>query len=442
MILPWITLATVQAAVYTRLSRGSLLDTLGEDYIRTARAKGLSERRVIYRHGAARRADPGRVPARHRHRRPARRGRGGGGGLRPRRPRLGFGQRHQHRGPAGDHRLRAGRRAVRGGGEHHRRPGSTRCSTRASGSADHGRAGAPTAALARSRRRARNAAPAARSVRTSMIRSPTGRPARRAGPRGAQAAHRAARGRGQLAEISAVRSAEHALEWPRDGRLLEFREDAAAVVVDHHHAQVRPRLGGTEHQSGRVVQEGQVTEESAGRSPAAGLMRERRADRRGHQPVDAARAAAGQHPQARGAICRSRSRTGRLDAAHSSAPSGSAAARSLASPGSSPRARSVEHRVDGARTAASARRQEPAPLCRRAAGGRASRAAGPWPRRWRSGPDRPSGPGPAPGPRAGPGRHAPAQEGELAAGQAAGPAETISSGRCAATNPAVSSRYG
>lgn len=51
MILPWITLAAVQAAVYTRLARGQLLDTLGEDYIRTARAKGLSERRVIFRHG-------------------------------------------------------------------------------------------------------------------------------------------------------------------------------------------------------------------------------------------------------------------------------------------------------------------------------------------------------------------------------------------------------
>ena len=50
MILPWITLAVVQAAVYTRLSRGSLLDTLGEDYIRTARSKGLTERRVLYRH--------------------------------------------------------------------------------------------------------------------------------------------------------------------------------------------------------------------------------------------------------------------------------------------------------------------------------------------------------------------------------------------------------
>ena len=51
MILPWITLATIQAAVYTRLSRGSLLDTMGEDFIRTARYKGLSERRVILRHG-------------------------------------------------------------------------------------------------------------------------------------------------------------------------------------------------------------------------------------------------------------------------------------------------------------------------------------------------------------------------------------------------------
>ncbi len=50
MILPWITLAIVQAAVYTRLSRGSLLDTLGEDYIRTARSKGITERRLLYRH--------------------------------------------------------------------------------------------------------------------------------------------------------------------------------------------------------------------------------------------------------------------------------------------------------------------------------------------------------------------------------------------------------
>jgi len=51
MVLPWLTLALVTAAIYARLTRGSMLDVLGEDYIRTARAKGLSERRVIYRHG-------------------------------------------------------------------------------------------------------------------------------------------------------------------------------------------------------------------------------------------------------------------------------------------------------------------------------------------------------------------------------------------------------
>ncbi|WP_405144882.1 ABC transporter permease [Sphaerisporangium sp. NBC_01403] len=51
LILPWVTLATVQAATYLRLTRGSMLDVLGEDYIRTARAKGVPERRVIVRHG-------------------------------------------------------------------------------------------------------------------------------------------------------------------------------------------------------------------------------------------------------------------------------------------------------------------------------------------------------------------------------------------------------
>ena len=51
LILPWLTLAIVNAAVYSRMTRGSMLEVLGEDYIRTARAKGLSERRVIYRHG-------------------------------------------------------------------------------------------------------------------------------------------------------------------------------------------------------------------------------------------------------------------------------------------------------------------------------------------------------------------------------------------------------
>jgi peptide/nickel transport system permease protein len=50
LILPWLTLALVCAAVYARLTRGQMLEVLGEDYIRTARAKGLTERRVVYRH--------------------------------------------------------------------------------------------------------------------------------------------------------------------------------------------------------------------------------------------------------------------------------------------------------------------------------------------------------------------------------------------------------
>jgi peptide/nickel transport system permease protein len=51
LVLPWFTIALVTAGTYVRLTRGSMLDVLGEDYIRTARAKGLSRRRVIYRHG-------------------------------------------------------------------------------------------------------------------------------------------------------------------------------------------------------------------------------------------------------------------------------------------------------------------------------------------------------------------------------------------------------
>jgi peptide/nickel transport system permease protein len=51
LILPWFSLALVQAAAYTRLTRSSMLEVLGEDYIRTARSKGMPERRVIMRHG-------------------------------------------------------------------------------------------------------------------------------------------------------------------------------------------------------------------------------------------------------------------------------------------------------------------------------------------------------------------------------------------------------
>ncbi|MDH4112335.1 MAG: ABC transporter permease [Actinomycetota bacterium] len=50
-ILPWITLAFTSAAFYARMVRGNLIETMSEDYIRTARSKGLAERRVIYKHG-------------------------------------------------------------------------------------------------------------------------------------------------------------------------------------------------------------------------------------------------------------------------------------------------------------------------------------------------------------------------------------------------------
>jgi peptide/nickel transport system permease protein len=51
LILPWITLAMLYAAFYARLTRNQMLETLGEDYIRTARSKGLPERTVIFKHG-------------------------------------------------------------------------------------------------------------------------------------------------------------------------------------------------------------------------------------------------------------------------------------------------------------------------------------------------------------------------------------------------------
>lgn len=50
LLLPWITLAFLFAATYARLTRANMLETLGEDYVRTARAKGLRERTVIGKH--------------------------------------------------------------------------------------------------------------------------------------------------------------------------------------------------------------------------------------------------------------------------------------------------------------------------------------------------------------------------------------------------------
>src|SRR3954447_8800155 len=51
LLLPWMVLAAAFAALYARLLRANLIEVMSEDYIRTARAKGLPERRVIFRHG-------------------------------------------------------------------------------------------------------------------------------------------------------------------------------------------------------------------------------------------------------------------------------------------------------------------------------------------------------------------------------------------------------
>ncbi|HEY2960534.1 MAG TPA: ABC transporter permease [Actinomycetota bacterium] len=50
LLLAWITIAVGTAALYTRMVRGNMLEVMGEDYVRTARAKGLSERRVTVKH--------------------------------------------------------------------------------------------------------------------------------------------------------------------------------------------------------------------------------------------------------------------------------------------------------------------------------------------------------------------------------------------------------
>jgi peptide/nickel transport system permease protein len=50
IILPAVTLGAALSAILTRMVRSSIIEELGEDYVRTARAKGLSERKVVYKH--------------------------------------------------------------------------------------------------------------------------------------------------------------------------------------------------------------------------------------------------------------------------------------------------------------------------------------------------------------------------------------------------------
>lgn len=49
LLLPWLVLALIFTANYTRMARSQLVETLSEDYVRTARAKGLSRRTVFFR---------------------------------------------------------------------------------------------------------------------------------------------------------------------------------------------------------------------------------------------------------------------------------------------------------------------------------------------------------------------------------------------------------
>ena len=51
LILPWIVLALLYAAFYARMIRGDLMEAMEEDFVRTARAKGLSEQKVVMKHG-------------------------------------------------------------------------------------------------------------------------------------------------------------------------------------------------------------------------------------------------------------------------------------------------------------------------------------------------------------------------------------------------------
>ena len=89
---------------------------------------------------------------------------------------------------------------------------------------------------------------------------------------------------GQLREVSSVRRPEDTLEWPRKACWLQRGEDAAAVVVDHDEADVRPRLSGADRQARRVMHEREVAEQGERRAAPRGLARaavlgrQRRAD--------------------------------------------------------------------------------------------------------------------------------------------------------------------
>ena len=180
------------------------------------------------------------------------------------------------------------------------RPSSPRCSSRWKPEARHSPGRYPAAGRGRGAGRSQRAA----QRRTGL---PAGAHLHHPDPAAAQRAGQIAgpldgdgrqpgRG-GQAAKPGPVRRAEHPLERPVVLRLLQQREDAAAVVVGHDEDQVGPRLPGTDEQAGGVVQEREVAYQGGGGTAPRALVGQRGTGRRGDHAVDPAGAPAGQHPE-------------------------------------------------------------------------------------------------------------------------------------------------
>ena len=168
-------------------------------------------------------------------------------------------------------------------------------------------------------------------------------------------------GRGQVAQVSSVRRPEDALERPgrpAERRLLQQGEDAAPVVVDHDQAQIGDRLARTDDQPGRIMQERQVADErKRGPPPAAWCASAAPIAAEAVPSIPLAPRLARTRIR-RGTMWWSRSRMGRLEAAQSKAPSGSAATRSRASRGSVTASSASRMSLAAWPAAASARRQD------------------------------------------------------------------------------------
>ncbi|GAA2772502.1 ATP-binding cassette domain-containing protein [Nonomuraea dietziae] len=112
MLMPWIALAALYAGMYARLTRTELIGVLSQNFVRTARAKGLPERTVVRRHALRPTLTPDRDRLRHGPRRAARWRADHRVGVRPARCGQAGRRRDQQLGPAGDPRRDAVRRGL------------------------------------------------------------------------------------------------------------------------------------------------------------------------------------------------------------------------------------------------------------------------------------------------------------------------------------------